>query len=251
MNSSPIDKKLRDEHTHDAIVRRINSANRPSYFGDFVLGAVDGAVTTFAIVAGSAGAGISSGAALVLGVANVLADGLSMAAGNFLRSKAEMQVAERFRRMEEMHIDLIPDGEREEIRQIFRQKGFEDELLEDVVSVITSDRERWVNTMLAEEWGLSLEYASPTKTAAVTYLAFVVAGVIPLLPLVVDLRSSATQQFLPSCILTALAFFLVGWLRGIVTERSRWANAIETVLLGGAAAMVAYLVGAMLRDLAF
>src|SRR5688572_7955123 len=110
---APTQDRLLSDHTPEAIARRLARATSHSYLGDFVLGAVDGAVTTFAIVAGSAGAGLSAGIVLVLGLANLLADGFSMAAGNFLRARSEHQVLDRFRRMEERHIDEIPEGERE------------------------------------------------------------------------------------------------------------------------------------------
>src|SRR5262245_18835256 len=108
---------LHSDHTQEAIANRLAAATGHSYLGDFVLGAVDGAVTTFAVVAGGAGAGLSNGIVLILGFSNVLADGFSMAAGNFLRARADQLLLERFRRMEETHIEHIPDGEREEIRQ--------------------------------------------------------------------------------------------------------------------------------------
>src|SRR5262245_36078577 len=95
---------LQSEHTEEAIARRLAAATRHSYLGDFILGAFDGAVTTFAIVAGAAGAGLSNRVALILGLANVLADGLSMAAGNFLRARSDQQMLEQFRRLEESHI---------------------------------------------------------------------------------------------------------------------------------------------------
>ena len=88
-----------------------------------------------------------------LGLSNVLADGLSMAAGNFLRARADQLVLERFCQMEETHIERVPEGEREEIRQIFRGKGFDGDVLERIVAVITADRKRWINPMLTEEWG--------------------------------------------------------------------------------------------------
>ena len=74
--------------------------------------------------------------------------------------------------MEESHLDTIPDGEAEEIRQIFQQKGFDGDLLDRVVEVITADRKLWVETMLREEWGLSLVSVSPLKAALVTFTAF-------------------------------------------------------------------------------
>ncbi len=136
----PPDEKnhlLEREHTPRAIATRLAESAKHSYLGDFVLGAVDGTVTTFAVVAGAAG--LSSGVAIVLGTANLLADGFSMAASNYMATKSEGEVAERARKTEEQHIELVPDGEREELRQIFGAKGFDGDLLEKVVEVITMD----------------------------------------------------------------------------------------------------------------
>ena len=86
---------LNDEHTPAAIRRRLRASAEHSHLRDFVFGAMDGTVTTFAVVAGVAGAGLPSGIAIVLGTANLLADGFSMAAGNYLSTKTDRQVVER------------------------------------------------------------------------------------------------------------------------------------------------------------
>lgn len=238
---------LAELHTKEAIAERIAAAAQHSYVGDFVLGAVDGAVTTFAIVAGAAGAGLSSGVAIVLGLANVLADGLSMAAGNFLKARADEQTVERFREMEERHIDEVLEAEREEIRQIFAGKGFDGEMLEEVVNVITHDRKQWVDTMLTEEWGLPLETPRPIYSAMATMIAFVIAGMVPLAPLFLHIGSDAQQSFMLASVLTAITFFVIGVVRGRVTERNAWFAGAETLFIGGVAAAVAYAVGAMLE----
>lgn len=233
-------------HTEEAIANRIAAAAHHSYVGDFVLGAVDGAVTTFAIVAGAAGAGLSTSIAIILGVANVLADGFSMAAGNFLKARADQQTVERFRRMEEMHIDEIPDAEREEIRQIFAAKGFEGDVLSAIVKVITQDRKQWVDTMLTEEWGLQLQPPEPWKAASATMIAFVLAGAVPLLPLFFS-SSTATETFVLSSVLTAVTFFAIGAARGQLDGRPLLGG-LETLAIGGGAALVAYGVGAWLHS---
>jgi VIT1/CCC1 family predicted Fe2+/Mn2+ transporter len=241
---------LHNQHTTDAIASRLNQAKSHNYLGDFVLGAVDGAVTTFAIVAGAAGAGLSNGIALVLGLANILADGFSMAAGNFLKARSDHQLLHRFRLMEESHIDGIPEGEREEIRQIFRGKGFEGETLEKIVTVITENRTEWVNTMLTEEWGLQLHPPSPWWAALATMTAFVVAGLIPLAPLVVLLNRHANELFAVSAALTGVTFFAIGVVRGRVVNRSPLWSGLETLFVGGLAATAAFLVGWLLEGLA-
>jgi VIT1/CCC1 family predicted Fe2+/Mn2+ transporter len=243
----PQQHKLAELHTEEAISARIAAATQHSYLGDFVLGSVDGAVTTFAIVAAAAGAGLSGGVAIVLGLANVLADGLSMAAGNYLKARADKHTIERFRAMEELHIDEIPEGEREEIRQIFAGKGFDGEMLEQVVEIITKDRKQWVDTMLTEEWGLPLETPRPIYSGLATMVAFVVAGMVPLAPLFLYLGSGAKESFMLASALTAATFFMIGVVRGLVTERSVWLAGAETLMVGGLAAAVAYAVGALLE----
>ncbi|MEM0895352.1 MAG: VIT1/CCC1 transporter family protein [Verrucomicrobiota bacterium] len=238
-------------HTREAIDERIASDTQHSYVGDGVLGAVDGTVTTFAIIAGAAGAGLSSGIAVVLGVANVLADAVSMAASNFLKARSDHETLSRFRKIESMHIDMVPEAEREEIEAIFRNKGFEGVALEEAVRIITSDRERWINTMLTEEWGLQLHPPSPRKAALTTFVAFLLAGSVPLLPLFANLKGSATDVFLQSSLLTAICFLGIGFVRGKVTkEENPHRSALETLLIGGVAAVLAYVVGRLLEGLA-
>ena len=241
---------LQTEHTQEAIAHRLAAATKHNYLGDFILGAVDGAVTTFAIVAGAAGAGLSNSVALVLGLANVLADGLSMAAGNYLRARSDQQMLQRFRRMEESHIDTIPDGEREEIRQIYKAKGFQNEVLEQIVQVITEDRQRWVDTMLTEELGLQLQPPSPWRAALATMIAFVAAGAIPLIPTLSWMGHRADETFFTTTVITGAAFFGIGLVRGRVVDQRPFFAGLETLFIGGSAALVAYLVGRLLERFA-
>jgi len=241
------DGPLEHEHTADAIAQRLGTPNDHGMLGDFVLGAVDGTITTFAIVSGVAGAGLSAGIALVLGLANVLADGFSMAVGNYLKARSDSQMVERYRAIEEKHILREPEGEQEEIRQIFAAKGFQGPVLEEVVHVITADRHRWVDTMLTEEWGLQVSPPSPYRVGLVTFLAFVGAGMVPLVPLFWSASLGPTNTFIASAAATALAFIGVGAVRGRVTNQSKVFGAIETLCVGGFAATLAYLVGNLLK----
>ncbi|MDQ2696179.1 MAG: VIT1/CCC1 transporter family protein [Pseudomonadota bacterium] len=242
--------RLKAEHRPEAIRRRLAAGRRPSYLGDAVLGAIDGCITTFAVVAGVVGANLPRGVAVVLGLANLLADGFSMAVSNYQRARSEGDVLAQARAVEEAHIRAIPQGEREEVRQIYAGKGFDGELLERIVEVITADRRRWVETMLTEEYGLGLHPPQPLRAALVTLAAFCAVGIIPLAPFLLPLALSPDRLFFASAACTALAFFLTGAAKGLVLKQAVLACALQTVALGGGAAALAYVVGAWLRDLA-
>jgi VIT1/CCC1 family predicted Fe2+/Mn2+ transporter len=238
------------EHGHHpaAIAERLEQGGRPSYLGDAVLGAVDGTVTTFAVVASVAGARLGTGVAV--GLANVVADAFSMAAGNALRARADHEILAQARAMEERHVEEVPEGEREEVRQIFAAKGFTGRPLEEAVAIVTADRKRWVDTMLTEELGLRLDPPSPFKTGFVTFVAFVGAGLVPLLPLLL-LRAFAAPEvlFAASVAATAVTFFAVGWIKGRVLGRSHLRSGLETLLVGGAAAALAWVIGRLIAGL--
>jgi len=238
---------LASNHHPDRVRQRLLSKPGSSHVSDAVLGAIDGCVTTFAVVAGAYGAGFPAVVALVLGFANLLADGFSMAVSNFESVKAQREYVESIRRTEELHIDHIPEGEREEVRQIFAGKGFEGDLLERIVETITRDRGLWVDTMLLEEYGLQTTFPSPWKAGGTTFVAFLAVGVIPLLPMLVS-GLTPDQQFLASAGLACVMFFAVGMLKSLVFSRPVLMAGLQTLLTGGAAAGLAFAAGWVLRS---
>lgn len=238
---------ISEHHTPEAIRRRLDRRKGEHYLGDAVLGAIDGAVTTFAVVAGAVGAGFSDLVILVLGFANLVADGFSMAVSNYQATRSQRDLVERARRLEAEHIDQVPEGEREEIRQIYRAKGFEGEALEQVVATITADRERWIETMLTEELGLQREGPRPLPAATATFLAFAAAGLVPLVPFLLPIPPATAVA--SSAAATALTFFATGVLKAREVGQSRARTGLETLLHGGVAAGLAYGVGVLLRAL--
>ena len=243
--------RLQLDHSPEAISKRLSNGPRQVYIKDFVYGAIDGAVTTFAVVSGVAGAGLSSAVIIILGLANLLADGFSMAISNYLGTKAENQHVQNEKLEELKEIDAHPDGEREEIRQIFANKGFAGEVLETVVDVITADKNRWADTMIQEEHGLSLSAANAGMAAVWTFIAFAVVGSLPLLPFLINWWHTdfiATPFFWSSAI-TTVGFFVVGAFKGKFVSRNWFRSGLETTFIGGAAALLAYGVGILLKGL--
>lgn len=243
MNEAERSKQL--EHSHDPgkIAERLGAGPKASYLRDWVYGGIDGAVTTFAIVAGVVGANLESRVVLILGAANLLADGFSMAAANYSSARTEIEEYEHVRRMEERHIDLHPEGEREEVRQIFEAKGFKGEDLERAVDVITAERKRWIDTMMAEEHGLPPINRSPMKAALATFAAFVICGFVPVMPFAFGIPAAVSS----ATVMTGLTFFMIGSLRGRWSPKPWWRAGLETAAIGLAAAGVAYLVGDLLK----
>ena len=248
-------KKLSLEalHTAEAIEARLEASPEHQYLGDFIYGAIDGAVTTFAVVAGVAGAKLSSTIVIILGLANLIGDGFSMAVGNYLGTKADKELVEKARKTEAHHIETIPEGEREEVRQIFSKKGFEGEELEKIVDTITADTKQWIDTMIQEEYGLSLESPSALKAASSTFIAFIIAGAIPLIPFLYEFLNSQalSNPFFWSSFLTGLTFLLVGILKSSIIEQHWLRGGLETLIVGGSAAGLAYAVGMLLRGMHF
>jgi VIT1/CCC1 family predicted Fe2+/Mn2+ transporter len=239
---------LVEEHLPESIAERLAKRPGHSYLGDAVLGAIDGAVTTFAVVSGVVGADLSTRVVVILGMANLLADGFSMAVSNYQKSKSDRQRTEKFRQIEAMHIQHFPEGEKEEIRQIFARKGFEGPVLEEIVSVITSDQDRWIDTMLTEELGMQLDSPEPLQSGLTTFLAFAVAGLVPLTPYLLGLSLSVPDLFFCSALATAVSFYVIGAVKGYVLHRPLLKSGLETLLVGGGAAILAFLVGRWLRN---
>lgn len=221
------------------------------YLGEFVYGGIDGSVTTFAVVAGSAGAGLDSAIVVILGFANLIADGFAMSVGSYLSTKSEEDNYEKHKKIETRAINKSPEKEIEELRRIYHKKGFEGPLLEQVVEVITSNKDRWVEVMMKEKLEMVEESKSPFKMGLTTFISFVVVGFIPLLIYVYDYTagSNGLNLFAISAILTSIAFIFIGFLKSYVTQTHRLTGIFETWSLGAVAAILAYYVGDILETL--
>ncbi|MCR9139677.1 MAG: VIT1/CCC1 transporter family protein [Alphaproteobacteria bacterium] len=230
---------MEHSHTPEDIRERLAKPSATSYLRDCVYGGIDGAVTTFAIVAGVEGAGFSHTVIIALGIANVLADGFSMAAGNYSATKTDLDNLKRLREIERKHIREIPEGEREEIRQILRLKGLRGDVREQAMEAITADETVWIDMMVAEEYGIATTIPKPLPAAFATFLSFLLCGSVPLLPFVLRMA----DPFTTAIIATGVTFFAIGAMKSRWSLSSWWRSGSETLLIGAVAAAIAFVAG--------
>ena len=221
------------------------------YIGDLVYGGLDGIVTTFAVVSGVAGAELGSHIILILGLANLFADGFSMATGSYLSSRSEKEYYERERQREAWEVGHFPEGERAELHEIYRQQGYSEADAKQIVEIQSRDPKRWIEAMMVMELGLLPDDRRPILSALATFVAFVLAGSLPLLVYLLGLIMPVPGEirFPVSMALSGLALFSLGSAKVLVTERNLWRSGAEMLLVGSLAAGVAYLVGFLLRGL--
>ena len=167
---------------------RVSIHERGEYLSDAVFSASDGVVTTFAVVAGSAGASLDPNVVLILGFANLFADGFSMASGIYIGVKSEIEY-EKAKGKSKIHEGL------------------------------------------------------PIKHALVTFFAFNSAGLVPLLPFLFK----ALNPFITSSVLVGLCLFVIGLLRSFYTKKNFVKSGVETFVVGGLAAFIAFLVGSLIK----
>ncbi len=217
-----------------------------------VYGGLDGIITTFAVVAGVAGAELGIGIVLILGFANLLADGLSMAIGDFLGTKSEKEFQTAERRREEWEVENCPEGEKLELVELYQDKGLSHEDAVQVVDIFSKDKKFWVDVMMVEELGILEDDEHPLKSALVTFFSFVAFGFVPLLSYVLArLIPGLTSETFPIAVgLTGLTLFVLGSLKSRFTDIDWWKSGLEMLMVGGIAAGAAFGIGIMLKGLA-
>ncbi len=222
------------------------------YIKSVIYGGLDGIITTFAVVAGVAGASLSSGIVLILGFANLFADGLSMAIGDYLSTKAENEYNAAERQREEWEVDNYPEGEKQELVELYFDKGIDKNDAKTMVDIIAKNKKAWVDIMMVEELGIIEANESPLKNAVATFLSFAVFGFVPLLAFVLArlLPHMSGLAFFAASTMTGLTLFTLGALKVRITQRPWLLSGLEMLLVGGLAAAAAYGIGALLAGLA-
>jgi len=229
-----------------------HTTSRGKYLKSIIYGGLDGTITTFAAAAGVAGASLPAGVVLIVGLANLLADGLSMSIGDYLSSKSEAEYEATERAREEWEVENYPEGEKLELEEIYQARGMLKEDAHLAVEIIAKDKKAWVDTMMVEELGIMPRDESPIANALATFLSFAVFGFLPVAGYVFALFIPALDplRFSLACILTGVTLFSLGALKTTLTGKNWIKSGLEMLFVGGIAASAAYLVGIVLGGLA-
>lgn len=224
-------------------------AKSREYLGEFVYGGIDGSVTTFAVVAGSAGGGLDTKVVLILGIANMLADGLSMGIGSYLSTKSSVHNFQRLKAEVENDFNNNKSKVLGILDGIYSKMGFDKKLKQDLIDTVSKNKEVAVDEILKHEHEEVLEQSHPVWNGVMTYVSFVLVGLIPLVTYIFqDALNLGDEQLFPlSCLFTSIGFIIIGFLKSVLTEENIAKAIAETLLLGGVAALVSFYVGDILE----
>jgi vacuolar iron transporter family protein len=215
---------------------RATSFLRPAVFGGS-----DGLVSNLALVMGVAGATADNQAIVIAGIAGLLAGAFSMAVGEYISVRSQHELFESQHRLQERQLQEDEEGERAILEGIYRDRGFAPDEARAIVDTLFATPERALEAMLRDEVGLDPKaIGGPWAAATSSFVAFVSGAIIPLLPF---LLLTGTTAFIGSVALSLTALFLLGLGVSFLTGRPPVRCGLRQLTLGGAAALVTYLIG--------
>jgi len=250
-NASKVAHALKSEQRNRASRHPQEEKHEESgeYVKAAVFGGLDGILTSFAVVAGASGGGLGSSVVLIVGFSNLVAGALSMGAGEYLSSKAEVEytVAERNREAWEMKSN--PEGEITEMVDIYVARGMNREDACLIVRTMAKYENLFVDIMMAEELGLMVPKPSLLISSFVMFVSFVAFGSIPLLSFACLPAHWAGYEMTAAVLVTGLALGVLGAIKAVVGSSRWWASSAETIVLGSVCALIAYLVGNFVENI--
>ncbi len=241
-------RSISKSHRNDVFADRFHLQGG-EFIRQITFGMNDGVVSIFALLAGVVGAGQPPQTILIALLVATVAGALSMAAGEFISSKSENDYYNHEISQERLEIKLVPEMEKEEIRKIYRNKGFSGELLEQVVEKITEDEDRWAREMVIDELGVTeLEHESGLRSAFIIFFAFVIGACFPVLPYVFLLKSSLDSMviFYIASFVTVTGLFIAGAMKKFVTGVNWFKSGIEMLLVGTFAYGISFVIGSFI-----
>jgi predicted membrane protein (TIGR00267 family) len=226
-------------HTHT------DPHRRASGLSDVILGGQDGLVNVLGVILGVAAATNDPRIVMVAGLAATFAESVSMGAVAYTSTLADTDFYESEKAREYRHVNQVPDLERQEIREIYRQKGFEGELLSKIVETITTNPDVWVAVMMAEEHQLApADRRQAFRSAGIVGFSALIGSLIPLFPFIMLPVSVGIPA---SILLSAVVLFVVGAYKARTTVGHPTKSGLEMAIIGTLSALVGYAVGLVLK----
>lgn len=238
--------KVLETGSDDILLHSTHDPHRgASELGDIILGGQDGLVNVLGVILGVAAATGDVRIVIAAGLAATFAESVSMGAVAYTSTLAEAEFYESEREREYRHILAVPELERDEIREIYRLKGFEGRLLERIVETITANQDVWVAVMMAEEHGLMpTDRRRALRSALVVGFSAIIGSLIPLVPF--GFLSIAASMWV-AVLVTALVLFAVGAYKAHLTVGRPLRSGLEMAVIGTVSALVGYAVGVLLK----
>jgi VIT1/CCC1 family predicted Fe2+/Mn2+ transporter len=212
---------------------------------DIVIGMADGLTVPFALAAGISGAGADTHIVVTAGLAEIAAGSIAMGLGGYLAARTDSEHYETERQREVDETEQVPDKEKKEVAEIFRDYGLSETELKPVVDALSKNRPKWVDFMMRFELGLEQPDPKRASRSALTIaLSYIAGGLIPLAPYMLVSNLHSALWF--SVGVTLLALFLFGFFKGRFTGLNPLRGGAQTVLVGGLAAAVAFILARLI-----
>ncbi|OGD98505.1 hypothetical protein A2W45_03420 [Candidatus Curtissbacteria bacterium RIFCSPHIGHO2_12_41_11] len=214
------------------------------FLRDIVFGANDGVVTAIGFLVGIAGSVSEQGIVVIAGALTIIAGAASMALGNYLAVKSQREFYDAMEKIENWEIDNKPEVERDEIREIYTNYGFDKDTVEVLTKKVTADRNLWLRVMMRDELGLVKE-ESPRIAGVLIGFFYLLAGIPPLLPFI--FFTPIARALLMSIFVSVLVMTFIGSIRWWLNRGSFGTKIAETIVIGLVAAAIGFIAGEALR----
>lgn len=212
-----------------------------NWLRDIILGGQDGLVNVLGIVLGVTAATSDNRLIIIASLAAAFAEAVSMGAVAYTSTLADKNYYEKERQRESSEVDNVPDIEREEIRKIYQDKGFDGDLLDKVVAQLTKKKDVWVNTMMEEELGLKdVDTSAIIKSSLLVALTALMGAFIPILPY---FFTQGYPAMVISLVISSLALFAIGAYQAKTYVGIWWKKGLQMVVIGMGAAIAGYFIG--------
>jgi vacuolar iron transporter family protein len=214
------------------------------FIKDVVIGMSDGLTVPFALAAGLSGAVSNTSIITTAGIAEIVAGAIAMGLGGFLAGQTEVEHYDAELRREFEEVELFPEKEKEEVREVFADYGLDENTQNLIVEALSKDKTKWVDFMMKFELGLEKPDINRARNSALTIgISYIVGGILPLSPYF--FVSDTHKGLRISVVLTLITLFVFGFFKSKVTDQNPWIGALKVMLIGAAAAGAAFYVATL------